>query len=132
MPYLCTIAVSSRRSVSSVLFGFGVREFASKSLAERSITPPKKAANSRTSPVKKSSSAAKTSSTRGNAASNPLFIPIIYESQDLICVNKPANVFSQPGNFKPGGGSPILDLLAHQRPHLKLDTVHRYTNCNGD
>ena len=55
-------------------------------------------------------------------ARNPLLIPILYESPDIVCINKPPHLLSQPG--LPGEGT-ILDVLRCQRPNLKLQTVNR-------
>lgn len=52
-----------------------------------------------------------------------LHIQIIQVSEDLICINKPPSILSQPG--LPGEGT-ILELLQHQRPDLTVQTVNRY------
>jgi hypothetical protein len=52
-----------------------------------------------------------------------LHIPILLESPEIVCINKPPSLLSQPG--LPGEGT-ILDLLSFQRPDLSLQTVNRY------
>ena len=52
-----------------------------------------------------------------------LNIPIIHETSDLVCINKPPAILSQPG--LPGEGT-ILELVQFQRPDLKVQTVNRF------
>ena len=52
-----------------------------------------------------------------------VYVPILLEKEDFVCINKPPNVLSQPG--LPGEGT-ILDLLRFQRRGLPLQTVNRY------
>jgi len=55
-----------------------------------------------------------------------VFVPIILQEKDIVCVNKPPALLSQPG--LPGEGT-ILDLLRFQRRDLQpLQTVNRYPN----
>jgi 23S rRNA-/tRNA-specific pseudouridylate synthase len=51
-----------------------------------------------------------------------LYIPIIQESTEFVCINKPPSLLSQPGL---AGEGTILDLLSYQRPDLTLQTVNR-------
>jgi hypothetical protein len=51
-----------------------------------------------------------------------LYVPIISEHSNFICINKPPAVLSQPG--LPGEGT-ILELLQFQRRDLRLQTVNR-------
>ena len=53
-----------------------------------------------------------------------IYVPIIVEETEIVCINKPPNLLSQPG--LPGEGT-ILDLLRFQRQDLQpLQTVNRY------
>jgi hypothetical protein len=64
-----------------------------------------------------------------------LVIPVIQETPQFVCINKPPALLSQPG--LPGEGT-ILDLLRFQRPDLTVQTVNRYStssvlsNCSLD
>ena len=50
-------------------------------------------------------------------------IPILLESPEIVCINKPPAILSQPG--LPGEGT-ILELLRFQRRDMQLQTVNRY------
>lgn len=63
------------------------------------------------------------SSPSSKIATRDLYIPIIQESHQVVFINKPPSLLSQPG--LPGEGT-ILDLLRYQRPDLTLQTVNRY------
>ena len=53
-----------------------------------------------------------------------VYVPVIIEEKEIVCINKPPNLLSQPG--LPGEGT-ILDLLRFQRRDLQpLQTVNRY------
>jgi 23S rRNA-/tRNA-specific pseudouridylate synthase len=53
-----------------------------------------------------------------------VYVPVIVEEKEIVCINKPPNLLSQPG--LPGEGT-ILDLLRFQRRDLQpLQTVNRY------
>lgn len=56
-------------------------------------------------------------------ARSVLNIPILVELPEIVAINKPPAILSQPG--LPGEGT-ILELLRFQRPDLNLQTVNRY------
>lgn len=56
-------------------------------------------------------------------ARSVLNIPILVELPEIVAINKPPAILSQPG--LPGEGT-ILELLRFQRPDLTLQTVNRY------
>jgi hypothetical protein len=62
-------------------------------------------------------------SSSSKIAKRDMYIPIIQESSQVVFINKPPSLLSQPG--LPGEGT-ILDLLRYQRPDLTLQTVNRY------
>lgn len=111
----------------------------SPELRERSKTPPPtpRTIKSQNSDVQKPNSTAPKSPTAKLSVARPntdsprqsklskrdLYIPIISESPQIVCINKPPALLSQPG--LPGEGT-ILDLLRYQRPDLTLQTVNRY------
>jgi hypothetical protein len=103
-------------------------EFATMRQDEQKLFPPKvEPANSRNSNSTISSTRAKAqlkrTTPRAKLPQNTLNIPILYESSEFVCINKPPSVLSQPG--LPGEGT-ILHLLRYQRPDLHLQTVNRY------
>jgi hypothetical protein len=89
----------------------------------KQISKPSNPPKSNSFPPSTSPSTAK--QLKGNSPNSQLLhIPILLESPEIVCINKPPSLLSQPG--LPGEGT-ILDLLNFQRPDLSLQTVNRYS-----